>query len=181
MFAIGAASLSALLMRGHSTNHSTFAFQYSHHHRLPHLHWTDWSESLSGVRTMRRQRYKSQLTLLLLSIISESPGWFLFALLLIISSLSFGLLVSAEEEEEEEKERREEKDDFLLPLAFLPDSSSFSSWFKIEKNYFFQNCHRLENKNFSPPGPHQECVDRCRSACGFPDRTSDAAQTPPGC
>ena len=79
------------------------------------------SGSQSGERTM--QRFKSRLTLLLLSIISESSGSFLFDLLLLVSSLSFGFLVDREEDGEEE-ERREEDDDFLLPLTLLPDCSS---------------------------------------------------------
>ena len=75
---------------------------------------------------MKLQRFKSRLTLLLLSIISESSGWFLFDLLLLVSSLSFGFLVDREEDGEEEEERREEDDDFLLPLTLLPDCSSSS-------------------------------------------------------
>lgn len=33
----------------------------------------------------------------------------------------------------------------------------------------------------SPADPRQECDDRCHNACGFPDKTSGGAQTPPGC
>ena len=124
---------------------STCASQYSHRHLLskPRLQsWMGLSGSQSGERTM--QRFKSRLTLLLLSIISESSGSFLFDLLLLVSSLSFGFLVDREEDGEEE-ERREEDDDFLLPLTLLPGCSSSSSWFKIERQSFTQTTASTHN------------------------------------
>ena len=117
------------------------------------------------------QGSKFKLTLLLLSMISELSAWMFFALRLRLSSPSFSSLsntfVLLLEDVEEIEEVKDE--DFLLLLTFFPNL--FSSRFKV--GY-------LKDPKTDPPDPLQESVYRCHSVCGFPDKTSDVAQTPPG-
>ena len=78
-----------------------------------------------------QKQIKSSLTLLLLSINSESSTWIFFVLLLISSGFPllplFGFLVSADDKDGEDESKEDEEDeDFLFSLTFL--SMSSSSW-----------------------------------------------------
>ena len=72
---------------------------------------------------------KSSLTLLLLSINSESSSWIFFVLPLTSSGFPllplFGFLVSADDKDGEDESKEDEEDeDFLFSLTFLSMSSS---------------------------------------------------------
>ena len=76
-----------------------------------------------------QKQIKSSLTLLLLSINSESSTWIFFVLLLISSGFPllplFGFLVSVDDKEGEDESKEDEEDeDFLFSLTFLSMSSS---------------------------------------------------------
>ena len=73
-----------------------------------------------------QKQIKSSLTLLLLSINSESSTWIFFVLLLISSGFPlFGFLVSVDDKDGEDESKEDEEDeDFLFSLTFLSMSSS---------------------------------------------------------